>query len=707
MAGRRRRAFSNSTVATVDETSIQYYKEESVLKTASSRAHTDDWPCFLLADATLYHKDGTLANLLHVDLEGPLIVRGRVEIEKDQEIFLVNQNIKDRSPWIQIQNTSSFSIGLKDDGLPMPVLWASGGAGWFEIVPSDTYRSICDTMFQGISLHYAILDEYEAALEDLHKDKQNRHKTLRDVKLPLDDVLFKYAVTIGDGIILPEVHQRIKDQAVFLLTHFPKDTEFYNWLTKKFPDIVRRLATKESNDSRLAATAEVSPLVAAPYPPPEKSISLELTDRKKEGKFESRNSASRSLRSSEAVSSEVVGPSSEKTQEVKTTKAKQKPPVKNRSEPTHTVDTMMLDVPEDQTQGPNAADKSGRVISQEPRGAHSDATSLSLVLEALQDIRRDVLEGGQKKHPDDMSPSSWCTKLYRELSIKKPRALTEVCEYFAQDLVRLLGPEWHRSQFYEWLKDNVSMKPKFEYITEEDMQKIVRRKKNKGKHSREETESTAGGKELGARTGGKRLPRGRPSGKVAGLRPSIGSKKRLRQEASLEEDEMDLDGDNVLHKTSKRSRYFDDDDQDEDANDTASSLSDDEEADNKNALLTRVVIRAEKLPSTIPKGPNQMWTCEEPDCGYIVRAADEEDGQALISQHFEAHEKDARDEAEQNALNQASLVDIAVQESQKRHIPINHLLEKIRNLGDKAQKGDEVRLNGQILPQPIKRSLLI
>ena len=45
----------------------------------------------------------------------------------------------------------------------------------------------------------------------------------------------QYAVTVGDGITLPEARQRTKDQAIFLLSHFPKDTEFHNWLTQEFP----------------------------------------------------------------------------------------------------------------------------------------------------------------------------------------------------------------------------------------------------------------------------------------------------------------------------------------------------------------------------------------------------------------------------------------------------------------------------------------
>ncbi|KAI1096681.1 hypothetical protein F5B19DRAFT_434023 [Rostrohypoxylon terebratum] len=699
--GRRRRAPSNSTVATVDEAALQYYQEETVMKPVSSRIHADDWPCFLLTDATVYHKNGTLANLLHVDLEGPLIVRGKVEIEKDQEKFLVNRHIKDRSPRIQIQNTVSFSIGLKEDGLPMPVLWASGGAGWYEIVPSEAYRDICNTMFQGISLHYAILDEYEAALEELLKKKKNKNKTLGDVKLPLDDVLFKYAVTVGDGITLPEAHQRTRDQAIFLLSHFPKDTEFYNWLTSEFPTIVKRIAEKEASDSKTSGKAEKCSLLAVPYPPLEKSSSLEPVEVKKKGRPALRNSASRSLRHSGAPGSATPDPSSD---EVSLPEGKHKSPGTSQPQPTRSADVMIIDVPDDQRLDSDATGDSEKPPSLEENRAVLDTTaSLSLVVEALQDARQEMLEqldeGKQKKHPDDMSFKGWCTKLYLELSIKNPKALPEICGYFAKDLVQLLGPDWHKSQFYGWVKENLDAKPKFEFITGDEIQNITRRKKKgKAPASREQSLSTPATKELPVRPGGNNPPRrGRPSGKMAILRPTSSSKKRLRHETSYEGDEMDVDEDGML-KTSKRSKYFDDDD--------SSSADDDEddEADNADSPLTRIVIRAEQLPPTIPKGPNQTWTCEEPDCNYVVRAADEERGRNIISQHHQAHEKEAQDEVEKN---KASLMELAVEESQKGHLPINHLLAKIRGMGEKAQKKGEVETNGQPVPRPIKHDLPI
>ncbi|KAI1776349.1 hypothetical protein F4818DRAFT_413840 [Hypoxylon cercidicola] len=731
MVGRRRRAPSNSTVATIDEAAIQFYKEESVLKPASAQVHTDDWPCFLLADATVYHQNGTLANLLHVDLEGPFITRGRLEVEKDQERYLVNRNMKDRSPWIQIQKTVSFSIGLKVDEPRMPVLWASGGAGWFEIIPSDAYKDMCDIMFQGICLHFAVLDRYEAALEKLHKKKKNANKTLGDTKLPLDTVLFNYAVSVGDGITLPEAHQRMRDHAIFLLSHFPKGTEFHSMLTNKFPDIAQRFSAKGSNTSETKKITESSSLVAVAYPSIEKSSSLEVVESKKKGRPSLRSSASRTMRTNEMIGADVVELSSdEPSRDGKASRTRRKSPFNLPSRTAHDADVTMLDVPADKH--PNAALGSeetrssvrmsieGERLQPDPQATtsitkiHSDvSSSMSIVLEALQDARHDVLElvkeGKQKKHPDDMTPKTWFNKLYLELSIRNPKALSEVCEYFASDLVPLLGPEWHTSQFYKWLKENVNTKPKFEYIAEADMASIARRKKKQ--KTREEARDTTEDKEIlpqpaVTQTAGKQPPRGRRSGKVAGLRPHTSSKKRMRHEAGFEGDEMDLDEDGMLKKTSKRSRYFAEDD-DEEAHDTASSVSDEEEDEDKDAPLTRVVIRAEKLPSPTPKGLNQTWTCEEPDCGYVVRAADEEEGQALISEHYEAHEREAEEEMERDAENQTSLLSLAVQEAERGHLPVNHLLDKIRKLGDKTQRRDEVRLNGQVLPQPIKRNLLV
>ncbi|KAJ8108721.1 hypothetical protein ONZ43_g6339 [Nemania bipapillata] len=136
---------------------------------------------------------------------------------------------------------------------------------------------------------------------------------------------------------------------------------------------------------------------------------------------------------------------------------------------------------------------------------------------------------------------------------------------------------------------------------------------------------------------------------------------------------MDIDEDGLLKKKIKKSHYFTEDDDDEDEDDNG-SIDEDEvdsneskpDAEKNNIPMTQLVIRAEKLPSTQPKGPNQTWICEEPDCGYIVRAAHEEGGRKLISDHYEEHEKAAQDVAQEMALNR---VNLAVQEA-RGHMPI-------------------------------------
>ncbi|KAI1501095.1 hypothetical protein F5X99DRAFT_212655 [Biscogniauxia marginata] len=728
MVGLRRRTASASTVATVDENVIIFYKENTILKPVSRRAHTDDWPCFLLADATVHHRDGTLANLLHVDLEGPFIIRGRVEVEKDQKRFLVNRHTKTRSHWVQIQNSVSFSIGLKDDGLSVPVLWASGEAGWYEIVPSQKYMAMCDRMFQGISLHYAILDQYEEALERLHKKKKNRNKTIHDVKLPMDNLLFKYAVTVGDGTTLPEAYRRCREQAIFLLSHFPKDTEFHNWLSTEFAGLKQDLAERESKVSKNANDSEPTPLTAVAYPPREKSSSLEVSDTKRKDRLSLKNSATRSTRSSEPVDLAAVGLSGDGLPtRSRSTKATRKPTVPGRPESHEQADVVMIDLLDDP---PNPKMTQGRLRKRTalrvPTGTSEQPTpqdpseddidsktetesSISVLISALQKHRNSMLEalkeGGRGKHPDNLTPKSWQTKIYMECSIKQYPALSEICLYYARDFARLLGPEWHDSQFYQWAKEHEDDEPTFEHISEADMKRIVRRAKMPHTIAREGQASKGSKQPEPATAHSEKQPkRGRASGKAAGLRPSIGSKKRLRHEADSE-DGMDLDEDGLPKKTSKKSRYFTDDENDEDAQDTASSDSD-EQPESKDEPLTRVVVRAEKLPSTTPKGLNNTWICEEPDCGYIVRSADEEEGQDLISAHYEEHEKEARDVAEEAALNRVKL---AVQES-RGQLPVGHLLEKILSMGEKAsqRRGDDAELlNGEPIPQPIKRTLLI
>ena len=73
---------SDSSVATVDEGRISYFKETAILHKKKAGLDPTKWPTFVLNDVTVYRQDGkTLANALYAELDGPFIVRGKLDIE--------------------------------------------------------------------------------------------------------------------------------------------------------------------------------------------------------------------------------------------------------------------------------------------------------------------------------------------------------------------------------------------------------------------------------------------------------------------------------------------------------------------------------------------------------------------------------------------------------------------------------------------------
>jgi hypothetical protein len=86
MAGPPSPAGSDSSVATVHEAKLSWQKEKAVLRKKDPDLDTDEWPIFLLNDATVYKKDRrTLANALEMDFEGPFVVRGRLDMDLKEQ----------------------------------------------------------------------------------------------------------------------------------------------------------------------------------------------------------------------------------------------------------------------------------------------------------------------------------------------------------------------------------------------------------------------------------------------------------------------------------------------------------------------------------------------------------------------------------------------------------------------------------------------
>ncbi|KXJ92764.1 hypothetical protein Micbo1qcDRAFT_232469 [Microdochium bolleyi] len=668
MPPRRKRALSNSTVATVDEATVPYFRESSVLKKVPPAVHNDDWPCFLLLDATIYDKHGQMASQLDVDLEGPFVIRGRLALDKDQESRLISRSGKNRDTCVQIENSASFAVALKEEenGPPLPVLWASGEAGWYEIVPSDKYKAIGHAMFQAISLHYSVIDQYNTALQKLKK-KKGKKKSLSDVHLELNEVLFQFAVQEGEGLTLPEAIQRCDDNAIFFLSHFQKSLPFYKWLADKHPDVVSRLANRTLHDS---APINIPGLEAADPADPRYRVKSQSHDTanstSRRGRGGSRQQSTNSLVESDPKPVDLAS----------------RP--KRKSSPTSKADVEMKDT----AQAPQA-----------------QKVGFDALLAFLEDERKDLeaakAADPRKKSFKDLTPKSWHTKVYLSCSIANYGGGTDVCTYYAAELARQLGPEWHDSQLYRWAQQNVNTKPTFEHITEEKILSMVRRqKKPRGPLGSTTAVNNAAPCTPQATSGGKQLPHpGRTGGKQSILRP-VYSKKRARgfTGSDDDDDEMDLDdeGGAGSHQPKRYRR----------ANGHASSSSSEDDEDGlPDSPLAKLVVTAEGLPSTFASGPNSTWTCEEPDCGYVVRGADDDEGQELINAHYEEHEEQAREMMHEM---ETSRVNLAMQEGKKGHLPIDHLLEKIRGLSGSPAGAAEAMLDtGELLPRPIKRSLLI
>ncbi|EHK50701.1 hypothetical protein TRIATDRAFT_233240 [Trichoderma atroviride IMI 206040] len=194
---------------------------------------------------------------------------------------------------------------------------------------------------------------------------------------------------------------------------------------------------------------------------------------------------------------------------------------------------------------------------------------------------------------------------------------------------------------------------------------------------------------------GKTLKRpGRRPGKTSSLRTVTSSKKRTFAEIG-DESEPDSESSGL-----KRSHYFSDreEEQEEDV-----SMQDSTGADTPRDAVQaaplrsektepiQIVIRTEKIPSTVPRGSGDAWTCDQDGCTYVVRGGEADGCQARIQKHFEEHRE------------QTKRLNLAVTESSRGHMPINHLLEKLKKMGENTQ---QPIIPGGTMPQPIKRKLI-
>lgn len=236
----------------------------------------------------------------------------------------------------------------------------------------------------------------------------------------------------------------------------------------------------------------------------------------------------------------------------------------------------------------------------------------------------------------------------------------EVLHYNARELLDRIEPKYHGTEVYTWLqeKSTTPFQPIAIDLSDFPYTFVPRRKKaprgqnelvdratanNAGSSLDRETASNP--RSQSPRAGkGLKMPGRRP--KKSSLRPTSSKKRPFSEVESGSESETSETG-------PKKSHFFQDGDE---------SM---EEAANVNLAhkpenAVRIVIQADKIPSTVPKGHHGAWTCEQDDCDYIVRGADAEECQTRIRAHFEHHEQ------------QEERVQLAITEGTRGHTQIKY-----------------------------------
>ncbi|GKT40834.1 uncharacterized protein ColSpa_01015 [Colletotrichum spaethianum] len=653
MVGRRRRRTSDSTTGTLDYDGRAFAKELSVLKVhepeLDSREETEMLQTFVLEDATICDKTGRLVELFTVNTQGPFTVRGRVIIDDTQKSRAVKPSTK--TALIETRDCTRYAIGVSNNGYGA---WAGGQAGWYEIrPPSAAYKEIFDHTIEGVSIYYTILGiieehvEAQEAKQGKKRSKKAKRMAAHD-QLSIQTLLFKYAVAMGDGATYDEVVERCDDHAHFLLSHFYEDAEidwsptvFFKWMTNRHPDIhakvlelrKKKLGGAKPNSLLPEETEAVALPVASDEPPAQKALSK----RRQRNTSES-NGSTPWIDSHDFATSQrdTRSRSRGKTK----TQSRSPPPVVEPQVETMDVD----DIPEDPPQ------------TELVEVAH-DRSNVEALIEGIDEIKSELGPLNAVAFPKVSS------KLYYKYKIKVYLGASDILKYYAKELTeRLNEHEWAGSGFWSTLKE-AAQGPRItlEHVKLEQIpDSLVRRKATATTVPRNRSQALSGqGEAQKAAAVATPPPRrvGRPAGKMSGLRlAGTGGKRRFDPDETPE---------SVSRKAAKRSHDYDSD-EDEAMDDASSSEDDDSSVDSAGLPAAfKAVVRAENIPTTIPKGPNGTWVCDEDDCDFVERNPESEDGRERIHEHMQ-------DVHYQENENQVERISLAVTEGGKNRLPIEY-----------------------------------
>ncbi|KAF4958241.1 hypothetical protein FGADI_2613 [Fusarium gaditjirri] len=747
MAGGPRRA-STSSVDTEDESQRLWKQEKSVLRFDPSGVDPDT--TFEINDAVVLNKDGhTLENALDVATRGPYIIRGLLHIEEQ------SQRARRRFFHTMIMiKCGQFSIGESATG--SPVIWMLGTCGWFELNPAPAYLPIYRKMQEAIRLYYRLMGIY--------KDKRPKKakKSKKDALKELYQGFHEYAASIGDGSTLEEVIARCDEHASFLIAQCIQDqgeaewfvTPFYKWLINRHQDLYNKELERMNNPPQ----PQRSPSAEASNPP----VSQILTSRTRNGS--SAPSAARD------ATPDIIEP-------------EDSPPRRRHSRSrstTHRSENSVVDLVSSTQVSRDGSTRLASVhssasipsvrMSQAPVSVEAKDDAFRSVLDALEWIRVEISnsKGGR------LSISAVANRLWTNFTFPTYRGdikpsyrvpIQEVLHYNVHALLQVLDKDKYDGEFYSWLQELAETPFNPVAIKSSDFPfYVTRRNKNPSKPT---PSSQAGPASRNLDEGfstpphsspaGKSFMRpGRPSGIKSSLRLATTSKKRPHSEVDSDSEDEGSEP--------KRSHYFTGEEETM-GNTSHMSLSEDEDAQETSEGPVKIFLRADNIPTTVPRGPGETWVCEEEDCGYVVRGGDIQNCRDRIRRHFNEHEQQmdrvnlARTEATRGhlpvkyayfppflilvelhpsritqqrqsppvdqvatAASTPTLANSPVAPSLQPRTPessptktpalatrrdFSHLMDKLKKLGEKSQSAEQLMVNEIVLPQRIKRNLLV
>ncbi|KAI6782447.1 uncharacterized protein J7T54_001304 [Emericellopsis cladophorae] len=591
----------SSSAAPASRSSVPWKLETSVLRTIPSNTPEHEVPTFELVDAEVLRADGqTLANPLDLQLHGPFIVRGFLMIDDAaQRTHLITQGRRNRIP-IQINQVERYSVGIAADdedslGFNPPLLWLRGKCCYHEISPAQHYLPIYRQTNEAIAMYYSF-EEYYSTGQGIPMKKPSKKTKLRVESLA--PLFLHCAMQLGNGWTMDDVTQKCHDLAHFLISQFFttmedvliwEDTYFHAWM-------VQEHKIRSSEPTPVGTTIK------------EKSTTSDVPAGS--GSQRQRSTRSRSLLPEEP---HVLA---------------ERPAPKTKMKPSTSTPTLTSQASKD---SPAADDEHVEPFE-----------SLRLALEGVYTKTANTAKLTEQSIANKIYfDYRWPTYKNGQTGCHKIPVL-EVFHYNAAQLLKVLDKaRWGGTQFWSWLEAKaeepfkpVSMTPdKFPYtlVLRKKMENIVRKDKpppakrpatHDYGYDEDEDEDESDVRHEGFETPGRGIGKTPARLGKSALRPAAPLRKRALESDSEEESPI-----------AKRSHFFGGDTKDD-----QQPAHEDEEEDGEPQI--KLVVRADRIPSTTPRGPDGTWICDEENCNYIIRGGDTEDCKERIQQHLATHEQE-------------------------------------------------------------------